>query len=300
MNTDKVKNIIIILLAVLNAALFVLLMAEFGRFRLGGGHVAAIRVLFEQNDIAITADIPRNFRPQRVLYVQPFVHDRYAHAEVFFPGGANQTPEVWGRITFFDGDETLEITGLYLGNYVLTYTNETGFSTTEFLYRSFDDYDAVLRLADEFVRRITPPGLMFVHTYTNVFYDDEFATLWFRGYYGGYIIRDNQIRISISNNGIFWAQLNFANIPHGFSRERREIISADEALFVVLHHLTPMYEENEVVVYAISMAYFMPDLADSPTGEELITATPCYRIVVEIDGIKQTFWVDAFTNERLD
>lgn len=296
LNTNKVKNIVLILLVALNVSLFGLIQLENSRFRLSAAQETAIRELFAANNIEITTTIPRNFRPMRGLYVQPFRHDIHEHGARFFP---NETPEfvpLWNSETLQVGERTLTLDNTYLGDYVLLYNYEPGHSTPEFLERGFTDVYAGRALVDEFIRTMAPPGLDFIFNYAA--WDEDSFLFEYRGYFMGYIISDNFISVRIMENGIVGARFLFAGIPYEFSSEAREIFSADEALFTVFQDTLHRYADSEVVVVRIQLAYY---LAGGMANADGITkAVPCYKISVEIDGRTRLFWVDAYTSELLD
>jgi hypothetical protein len=289
LNTDKVKNVVIVLLVALNAALFGLLQIENNRFRLSAAQDTVIRELFNTNNINIDTLIPRDFRPMRGLYVLPFQHDIDVHAQRFFP---NETPEteVWlNSLILRVGERSLT-----LEDNVLRYLNPHGYATPAFLERGFRDIEAGRALADEFIQRIMPPELNFVFDYYSVdwdAWDDDLVMFFYRGSFEGRKIQNNHIRVWVGENGIERVSCHLTIIPQGFAAHSREIFSADEALFAVLQTLV-RYNDSDVRVVGMEVAYFLPNV---PTDNELTKAIPCYKIVAEIDNLIEIFWVDAYT-----
>jgi len=298
MNTNNVKNIVLILLVALNAALFGLIQWENNRFRLSAAQETAIRELFAANDIEITASIPRSFRPMRGLYVQPFYHDIDHYAALFFPNETPQREYAWNWVALRVGERELRLEGLYIGSYILRYENPIGRSTPAFLERGVEDLYASRALVDKFINSIIPNELQFVFNYAA--WDEDSFSFDYRGYYRGYIIRDNSIRIRVAENGIVGATFRFTCIPYGFSNDSREIFSADEALLTVLQDLVSRHRgtaiNDDIVsinVVNISFAYVLADGA--PAADFITKAIPNYKISIEIDGDPRTLWVDAHT-----
>jgi hypothetical protein len=290
MNMAKVKNVVLLLLVMLNLALFGLIQAENGRFRLSAAQDTAIRKLFEMYGFEIDAAIPKNFRPMRGLYVLPFQHDMDAHAQRFFPGETPEAEEWLGSLTLRVGESSLT-----LENNVLRYLNHSGYATEAFLERGFGDAEAERELADGFVKRIVPPELNFVFDYSTDWLDfDEVLTAFiYRGYYGDRLIQNNWIRVLVNENGITRVTCHFTSVPQRFSSHPREIYSADEALFSALQRLVHRHRDNDVRVLGVDVAYFM---VTNPTDTEFYTkAIPCYKIMVEINGMIDIYWVDAYT-----
>jgi len=290
MNTNRVKNIVIVMFVILNAALFGLIQWENSRFRLSASQESAVRELFMANGIDIDADIPRNFRPMSGLYVVPFIHDINVHGERFFTENTPSLEYGWDSVSLRVGERVLTLDGLTMGDYLLLYENPGGFVTTEFLRRGFMDVEASREAVEEFINNVTPPELNFIFNFE--VWDEDSFIFDYRGYYQGYIIRDNFIRVRVNEKGIIGATFRFGCIPYGFSSDSREIFSADEALFTVLQALLPRHVDSDITVVGIRMAYY---LADRAADDYMTKAIPCYKISVEIDGDTQIFWVDAYT-----
>jgi len=297
LNTNKVKNIVLILLVALNVSLFGLIQLENNRFRLSATQETAIRELFAANNIEITTSIPRNFRPMRGLYVQPFVHDIHEHGARFFLDEIPKFEPLWNSETLQMGEEILILDGLAIGHYTLLYNNHLGYSTSEFLERGFTDIYASHALVETFIKNVAPPELTFVFNHAT--WDEDSFSFDFRGYYMGYIIRDNFIAVRVMENGIVGATFRFAYIPYGFSSESREIFSADEALFTVLQReLVVRHSGRDITITGITLAYYLAD--GTADDDYMAKAVPCYKISVEIDGNPHVFWVDAYTSELLN
>jgi hypothetical protein len=294
MNAEKVKNVIIILFIILNAALFILLQLENNRFRLDAAQENAIRQLYKAHNIEISAAIPRNFNPMRSLYFLPYHYDMQKYEAFFFP---DEEPE---RSTWLDN---LELRGandreLILSGGLLRYYNPNGHSTQTFLDRGFKDIPSSRKLADDFVRDLLPPDLAFTFDYWMDWpeWGEELLMFAYRGTYQGYMVHDNYVRIWISQIGIIRATFSFSGIPQSFSNHYREIHSADEALFAVLHDIIRNRIHGGaggVNITDISFAYM---LHDTPVDDEIFArAMPCYRITVNINGNILFYWMDAYT-----
>jgi hypothetical protein len=224
------------------------------------------------------------------LYVLPFEHDSDALAATFF---SNETPE---KEELWQGDWVKQSGGqrLSLAGSLLVYTNELGYATPNFIAQDFRDETNRRRLADAFVEMVAPNGLEFAFSH-EMEWDEETYRMYFRGSFDGYVLRNNSIRLTIRENGITRAEIRFVCVPYAFSGHSREVFSADEALFAVLREqLAPRFSGHTVTITNIEMGYHLssPISAD---GDFLAKAIPCYKIIVDIDGFIEVYWVDAYT-----
>jgi hypothetical protein len=299
MYTEKVKNVLIIMLILLNAVIFGLIMADNGKHTLSRAQVSAVERLLRERGIKLAAEIPREHRAMRAMTVIPYVYDFEKLAELFFPGEDIKIEHPWRKVVAYvfgeEGGRELEWD---LESDGISYYNEYGYTTQKFAQRGYLDIEAGRELCDAYIQSIIPHELEFVFNYYEV--QDDYVLFDYRGYYEGFVVHSNFIRLLVDDRGIISAKCKFIAIPDGFTDYTREIRSADEAVFALVKDgriRNHQQNDADITIVKIEMVYH---IADRPAGgESSAKASPCYNIDFEINGLIVMFLVDAYTAEAL-
>ncbi|MCL2396524.1 MAG: hypothetical protein FWC93_00480 [Defluviitaleaceae bacterium] len=287
MNTERVKNILIVMLGVITLVMAVLIYVQESRYTLSGAQETAIISLLAQNDIHFDARyMVRDFRPMRQLAMGHYTHDREELAIRFF--GRDQEPDVE-----IDGHDMIySIPNKYmihsdLNNAITFYmpggfTNEAfaaspGGATAEQLAREF--IEQMLGMPPDMERfsiEVDPLNNWIISLFT---------------VYRGYMLYNDHIRVRVTYDGItsvFYSR----TYHHGFTGETHSIFSGDEALLALLNHLHRTGVEGHIRLTDMRLAYFLIGDGENSTG------VPAYVFTLDLGlGVPFNYLFNAFTNE---
>jgi len=258
MNTERIKNIMIVLLSGLALVLMVLVVADGRQYVLSDDRIVNITEILSQNQIGLgeNIQIPQNFRPMRQMELSRYNHDILDVAQRFFGNphfsvnfeGNNQTfsnPLSQNTMTYFvrEGEIVFEMNdGFFIG------VEEEDFARTaiaaEITARAFID-----EILGEAATNMTLSSNRFTATghYLLTFFDS----------YAGHLLYDSRIIIRVAERGI--ASVSYFQAAHNsFIGYAHPIFAADEAFMALLNHLHhtegifgPIEINNIQVVYII-------------------------------------------------
>lgn len=285
MNTQRVKNMVIILLAVLNVVLFVALIIQSNTYRLTAQQEKAVRSLLSDNAITVSANITKTFKPIKALNMLPYTFDISKEADSFFDDTEKTAfTEAWNKTTIASDTETLS-----LEENVLRFESSVGYKNEDFLKKGYSDMTATRNLCDEYIEKIRPNELKF--EFDHIEQDEDYSFYYYRGIYKGHIIYSNYIRLRVSALGVEVASCYYSGIPSGYNNYAREIYAPDEALFSLMKHLKNVYTDVDIDINDMEMVYYLDSIAI-----DIAKAVPCYRFKVSVKGINISYLVDGYTN----
>ena len=281
MDWNKAKNLILLFLCLLNAALFALIFNNNRAYRLTAAQEQAIRAVLAQNNIIVTGDILRNFSPMRQIEMQAPGFDHDDLIGIFFDNADGLTRSVErDRIRYRNDTETLIIDGSNI-----TYRNRNGGDGT------LPSIQEAERLSNQLMQRIRRLGGNFVldGAVSQPVESEDGLLFRFRGRYRGVLIHSNAVDITVNGNGITRVEFSYLR-PVSFVGVRREITSADEALLTVMHSIRNMFGEHREPMYIekIDLVYY---------SVLSTNAVPYYRVFIY--GLLQPFLVNAYLNSIL-
>ena len=251
MNTERVKNILIVLFSAIALGLALLVFLDEGRYSLVGAQETAIINLLEQNDVFLSErmEMPRSFRPMRPLDLQRYDFDREGIVARFF----DTTPQVeidGGNMIFFTDDR--EMVYSYHHNWII-FDIPSGITNEAF--SAAPGGAAAQQLAVEYIEALLgmPPNME--HFFTRLNHNNDYV-IGFFSTYRGHVLYNDHIRVTVTSAGITY--ILYSRVENnGLVGEARPIFSADEALLALLNHVRNMQIEGRILLEAMRMDYYL-------------------------------------------
>jgi len=255
MNTERVKNILIVFLSIITLGLAYMIFIEENRHTLSAAQESAIVAILERNDIQFSAEMVTSTRPMRQMQLEWYDYNISDLVTRFF-----------GEAT---ADGNLRIEYVFDGVIFETDCRAMSFSTMNntIVFEipdgvTNDDFDAASgavaarALAEWYVRELlTPPDSM-------IFFRQEFNHNWdyvfsFFSTYRGNILYNDHIRVTVADRGITHILYSRVYNPM-LTGDALAVISPDEALLALLNHLRHVMQiEGRIVIGDMYIAYFL-------------------------------------------
>ena len=293
MNTERTKNVLIVLLSVLAVSLSVLIFAIEGRYSLTAGQEAAIIAILERDDIHLRGDVTlvRDFQPMRQMGMRRYSYDLDDLAARFF-GSENFVKEINPPVYIFTYPNNDE--GMVM--HYSSWTNAINFFipqgiSNEAFATMLNDRAAEL-LATQYVESLIgmPPNMQ--HYSTTISYQGYWVIDFFT-VYRGFVLHNDHIRVRVSEEGIF--RIEYSRVDYdGFIGDSRNIFPPNEALMTLMNHMRTEGAEGAITINDMRLSYFLTEEGGQSTG------TPAYVFAVYMGGIMRwNFVFDAYTNQLL-
>lgn len=285
MDWNRVKSIFIYILIAINIGLLALNYKEGQKYTLTSEQEKAVYELLSNNNIGIYTNLIKKFSPMRQLAVTTPVFDNDSIRSVFFD------PNEEIKITV-DFDQTVfksESKTVTLYGNVLVFECPNGTGTIE----NFTKKDSA-EFAQSFINNLTFESKNNIKLEKVSEYENGYL-VEFNELYGKNSVFCSSREVYITEKGIISMRAEFYNIE-GYTGEKRQICSCDEALLTVLYDIKNNYNEMPTGTYIekIELGYDLQVQSDISQISTL-KLVPCYRIF--ISGFDKPFIVDAYTNE---
>lgn len=254
MDTSRVKNIMIVLLSVAIVVLSVLIFMEGERYTLTADGEENVIAVLARNQVTVSTEIPRDFRPRRQLNLGFYDYDLEGIAARFF-GEIEFGREIAPNFVEYYCDYTGQtMTRQNRGGYI-------GFAIPEGLllgdarYGFAKNSASAEALAHTFIEQVlesTPMAwnstfLTWNGNYVITFFDEH----------EGYLLFNNQIRVRITEAGIVSAFYS-RTTNSGFIGDAGAIFSPDEAMLALLIYLRTTYATDlRIDITAMRLVYAM-------------------------------------------
>jgi len=282
MNTERIKNVMIVLLLIIAFVFGGLILADEMQMRLSAAEEEAIIGLLAANNIIFMGDFQRIARPMQRLEMEIIDYDLSEIAHRFF---GESLPELYiaDNQMIFETDERAMVRFNHGGFIVLELY--TGYTNEEFA--AAPGGAAAEQLAREFIESIfgSPFELELFNTALNSRSDWIFN---FISRYRGHIIHNNHIRVQVSESlGVVGVQYSQVEIGQ-FIGETQPIIAADEAMLALLNHLRGSGVQGQIMLVDKHIVYFL----DFASG----IGIPAYVFGVVLDNnLRFEYYFNAFT-----
>ena len=282
MNIGKLKNLMILFLAVLNAALLALNIAESRKYLLSVRQETAIRSLLSQNGIGLHKPPIKDFSPKSNLSVTVLSVPEDELLRIFFEGGEDPVRTVENNETAFNfGGKNLYVNHGYvfyedLDAGRLGYYNMTA--------------DEKMELCEAYAVEIGKLHKSMNFELDRTYEDEDEYVIEFRGEADGYVVYSNFIRFHFFDEDVFQIDFSFAEV-NGFAREKKDIFAADEILLTLMYELKNIYGDYPVEILDMDIVY---RLMNSGGLGEAQNATPYYRVYIKEQP--EPFLIDAYLN----
>ena len=288
MNTDIIKNIVIVALSMLVLLFSVLIFFDEQAYMLTAQEKDNVESLLNRNGFTISSevDMPTYFRPMYRKNLQSYEHDTNAIVKRFFGDIPFETDHEIGSTFFYNDTMRKDIEHIVSTN-ELVFISHYGFLP----YGMQPGFARTAATAVEL-------GYAFIHNVLGATGIEHFSTgLTARGDYAlvffarldGHLVYSSQVRMRITEYGIVHAAYSHM-IESGQSNYAYPIFSVDEALLSLLHHMRAVYEVYEdVYIIDIQLVHTHDNTRN--------LSTPAYLFTLVVDGrLHFNYLISAFTN----
>ena len=285
MDTDRVKNILIVLFSLVAIWLGSLILVNESRYNLSAAQETAVLNLLERNDIHFDGQIIRNFSPKRFLALTNYSYDREDLAMRFFAGedfGVSIDLTNYNYMMYYTDNSYM----IYFGQ-ENTIFFETSEGITNKAFEKAPGANTAEQLAREFVEEIMdmPQG---AQSFTHISFNGDWVISFF-GTYRGYILYNDHIRVRVTDEGITSALFSRV-INDGFMGEAVSIFSGDEALLALMHHLRGTGVQGRIMISYMGLTYFLAE----ESGQSIGVPAYVFTIVLE-SGLQFNYLFNAHT-----
>jgi hypothetical protein len=293
MNTERTKNVLIVLLSVIAVSLGALIFVTEGRYSLSAGQETAIIAILERNDIHLrdNVSLPRDFRPVRQIDMRRYNYDLDGLAARFFED-ENFVKEIEGHVYIFTHPNRDE--GMFMR--YSSWTNAVDFFTPQGI--SNEAFEAMLNdraaelLATQYIESLIgmPPDMQ--HYSTTISYHGYWVVDFF-SVYRGFVLQNDHIRARVSKDGIF--RIEYSRVDYdGFRGDPRNIFPPNEALMGLMNHMRAVGAEGAIMINDMRLSYFLTQEGGRSVG------MPAYVFSVYMgDDMRFNFVFNAYTNELI-
>lgn len=278
MDWARAKIQVLISLIILNILLLGLNFTFIDNYSLSTDQLNNIITVLENQNIAISTNIPKDYSPMSTLKLSPYAEaDISALQDVFFENASEvtRTTDI-GKVILSDSTGSLTL----LSNKT-TYNSgviESGDMT-------IDDAE---NLCNEYLKKLPIDTENYILDLSRELVDRYLIE--FREVYKGSVIQGNYISFLVSDGGIISVEYT-SNAPLTLTKTERQICSPDEALLSTMLYINNTYGDTPCEILKVQIVYNQ----NSVTDELLeISATPYYCIY--IDAQIEPILIDAYTN----
>ena len=284
MDWNKVKSIFIYILIIINIGLLALNYKASRKYTLTGDQERAVYQLLSNNNIGVYTDLIKNFSPMRQLAVTTPSFDNDKIRNAFF----QQDEEIKITIEF---DKTVfksESKTVTLAENILFFDCPEGTGNIQ----NFNKKDAA-EYAEDFIDNPAFDTKNNINLEKISEYQDGYK-VEFNELYGKNSIFCSSREVYITHKGIVFMRAEFYNVE-GYTGEKRQICSCDEALLTVLYAIKNSEQEMPTGTYIekIELGYGLQEQSDISQINTL-KLVPCYRVFVS--GFDKPFTINAYTN----
>lgn len=295
MDWAKAKNIIIVLLVLLNIVLSFFVYIDSRKYVLSNQEEIGIIDILRQNKISIYTEITKNFKPMKKLSVSKYNFDYNFILKIFFKDVSSVVRnENEDMKVFSDKTGTLTI----LKEYVYYESTSTAkiIENDSFFSENANKMckDIIKKLGKDFANFELDTNYSNLEVGTNL-QNTKSMFIYYKEKYANYIINSNYVQFVITEAGI--KEVMIANYkPLGFIKQsEREICSPSEALFTFMRHMKSINEDKEIFINKIDIVY---DLEKDSTEKNSVYAVPYYRFYIK--GSEEPILVNAYFNKILE
>ncbi len=283
MNWDKAKNLAIVFLVIVNAFLGVLIIYSNDKYNLTQAQEDAISRFMSQNKVSLYTTIPKEFKPKSQIKVMPQSFNMDELVAAFFGTTSNVEPNFQGGKSVYTHDNFR----LIVEGDTFTFDNLSSAETFAFTR------DTAISYCNAFIQK--NKNLFRDFTFDLAKETKDGFLLTYCGKFNNFLITSNELTFYISKSGMIKAECTY-NKPVSFDGAPKEIISADEALYIFVKNMNYIYGEQEIFLDSMDLVYFQ---GQSSTDLSIpLKATPYYRFFV-FSGDAQIL-VNAYTGAVYD
>ncbi len=283
MNWDKAKNIVILLLILLNVSLLGLNRYYSNeRYALSRERENAIYEVLADNGIGIYTNLVDSFWPMRRLSVQITTLETDTLRKMFFEDGDEVKVTIeFNKTILRSGTKTLTIE-----NNLIVYEDAAQAPEMQEI-----DRDTALSQSNAFLNGLGEEYAAF--QLDNTKKTGEGYLFEYFSQYKGNKVFSIYSKISVDGAGVRRAEISYFK-TESFTGQREEICSTDEAVLTFLKEIRREGRKGSVFIDSMELGYGLQEETEVAEGKH-IRLVPCYRI--HIIGREAPYMINAYTNE---
>ncbi len=288
MEWKAVKNLLLVLLLMINAVLGFFNYEQYQQNMLSSSQEKAIYEVLSQNRIILYTDLLTKFPPMRKLSLSAPMYSRDDMKQQFF-AQEEVTITVEFNKTIITGENKILTMEGNKGQ--LVFINGTRESKKITL-------DEARKEAKEFMESLSIKVAENFEIGNVQEIENGYKVTFFEKYKGEYVFA-NCFEIYIGEKGISHVDLNYF-ITEGFTGDKKDICFSDEALLTFLREIEKEREETgiyeTVTVQKMDLGYDFQEM-EYLKVDNVAKLVPCYRIYVL--GKQKPYIINAYTNEMI-
>ena len=289
MDTERVKNVLIVLFSVIAISLVSLIFVTEERYTLSASQEAVIIAILERDGIYFETEMIRDFRPMRQIEMRRYSYDLEGLAARFFGD----------RDFYFEDDDPDYIFSTQDGSKMMAYSSWTNVVT-------FFMPQGISNAAFNAAPSATTAGLLAMEYIDNLMgmpsNMQPFPTVvgqhgnWVVNFfttYRGHTLHNDHIRVNITENGI--TNIRYSRVYfNGFVGESFNIFPPNEVLMALTNHMRTEQVVGRIVVDSMSLSYLLIEESGQSIG------SPVYVFSVYLGGDSRFNYVfNAHTNQYI-
>ena len=293
MNGKKVLDGLIKLFVILNLGLFIFnYVSSSNAYLLSEQRIEHITQLLEKEGIYIDTELIRDFSPKKnadLQYIGDGISIRDEIVKNFFNSDLARVKRFKKESEVNAGEEmrcyALNSETLIFDKYVLRYENESNK-----LNHAKPTIEQAKRMCMNLLKRIRSAGMSADYE-IEIVEHESYLTLTYFPKLDGIPIVDASMTFEVYKTGVASAVMYLGKIEIT-SEKGKEIYPVDLILFGIEEY---MLENQYTTIKAVELVYKRAKSEDNIWGQQII---PVYKI--EVDGLEEALFVNAYNNEILD
>lgn len=279
MDWKLTKNYTIIFLIVLNILLLIINFFKEDKYKLSQTQKSSINFFLDQNDIKLYDDIPKKFYPMSSISMKKVNYNEIILQKIFFENldSIVRTTEFENTIFKNKNNQTLLINDSYV-----LYEGDID-KGKKFQYSKSNS----IKEGDEIKRRIEKEyGKMILD---RVVENKDYFSISYNQRINNFKVFNNFLNVNVYKDGKITVLFNqYSEVK--YLGDKKEICSADEAIYTFAQEIRNLFSDEEVYISQIDLGYF---LGLSKNEIEFIFK-PYYRFYIK--NIDTPFYINAYTN----
>ncbi len=280
MNWDKSKNILIIVLLLLNIIISCLLLIDRNKYILSHSQEVAIKNLLLANNITLSDQIPKKYAPMAQINALTNNPNTDFLCSAFFPHEDIQITQEFGKTIITSGVKKI------------TVDDEVIVVDDPSLAEKIDlsDEKKVFKMANQYFKAVESKLKLNGYQFDNVKKIGEYNFFTYTKKYNNSFHFNEYIKLKIGENGVQEILFSYPQVEEEFGIKRK-ICSVDEALASFMDEIRSTETQN-IHITKIDLGFAYEDAVhDAGSVKEI----PVYRIYTAEND--EPFFINAYVNE---
>ncbi|MDD4843943.1 MAG: two-component system regulatory protein YycI [Anaerotignum sp.] len=272
------KRFVIVLLLILNVALFGLNIQQKRDNTMTSAQEKAIFEVLSQNGITLYTDLNIDAQPMSRLEAKvPSYNKEDLEAAIF--NGEKTKVSIGAKTVYKSENKTLTLEG------------DKGSFTDQAVEKGLVilSKEKAIKLAQQKMEQMKPIFGEFESCYS--YKEEDGWRIDFCSVYKEQAIFSNYFSIFVSDKGIYQFDFTFCEII-GMSQEKKDIYMIDEALMTFMREWSEREDASDAAIQKLELGYDLMEQGSAVTGTGLYLE-PCYRIYLMEDS--EPYLVNAYT-----